>query len=78
MRIKHHKHHNKGYRALLTDRNVQADLESRARRIAAATGDESIVAESSAPVHTRARAAVIARRGDPENKIIHALDAGRA
>ena len=71
-------HHNKGYRALLTDRKVQADLEARAQRIAAATGDESIVAVSSAPAHTRARAAVFARRGDPENKIIRALDAGRA
>ena len=70
-------HHNKGYRALLTDSNVQADLERRARRIAAATGDWTIVAESSAPVHTRARAAVVARMGDPENKIVRALDAGR-
>lgn len=71
------RHHSKGYAALLKDSGVQADLEARARRIAAATGDESIVAESSAPIHTRARAAVIARGGDPENKIIHALDAGR-
>lgn len=70
-------HHSKGYAALIKAPAIQADLERRAQRIAAATGDESIVAESSAPVHTRARAAVIARRGDPENKIIHALDAGR-
>ena len=70
-------HHSKGYAALIKHSNVQADLESRARRIAAATGDPDIVAESSAPIRTRARAAVIAPQGDPNNKIIHALDAGR-
>lgn len=74
MRIKHH---NKGYAALLKHSNVQSDLERRTQRIAAATGDETIVAESSAPIHTRARAAVVAYMGDPENKIVHALDAGR-
>ena len=71
------KHHNKGYAALIKTPAIQADLERRAQRIAAAASDPDIVAESSAPIHTRARAAVIAPRGDPENKIIHALDAGR-
>ena len=74
MRIKHH---SKGYAALLKDSGVQADLEARAQRVAAATGDETIVAESSAPIRRRARAAVIAPRGDSDNKIIRALDAGR-
>lgn len=71
------KHNPKGYAALLKHRNVQADLESRAQRIAAAANDPDILFESSAPIHTRARAAVVAPMGDPENKIIHALDAGR-
>ena len=71
------KHHSKGYAALLKHRNVQADLVRRAQRIAAATGDPDIVAESSAPIRTRARAAVVAPQGDPDNLIIHALDAGR-
>lgn len=71
------KHHAKGYAALLKDAGVQADLDRRAERIAAATGDPDIVAESSAPVHTRARAAVVAPGGDTHNKIIRALDAGR-
>lgn len=74
MRIKHH---SKGYATLLKAPAIQADLERRARQIAAATGDPDIVAESSAPIRTRARAAVIAPQGDPENKIIHALDSGR-
>ena len=71
------KHLSKGYRELLTDPKLQADLESRARRIAAATGDPNIIAESSAPIYRRNRAAVIALMGDPDNKILHALDAGR-
>lgn len=72
------KHHSKGYAALLKAPAIQSDLERRAQRIAAATGDPDIAAESSAPIRTRARAAVIAPQGDPNNKIIHALDAGRA
>lgn len=75
MRIKHH---SKGYAALLKHPAVQADIERRARNIAAATGDPDIEAESSAPIHTRARAAVVAPMGDSDNKIIHAIDAGRA
>lgn len=71
------KHHSKGYAALLKDTAIQGDLERRAQRIADATGDRRIIAVSSAPVHTRARAAVIARMGDPKNKIIRAIDAGR-
>lgn len=71
------KHHSKGYAALLKHPNVQTDLEQRARRIAAAANDPDILYESSVPIHTRARAAVVAPIGDPENKIIHALDAGR-
>ena len=70
-------HQNKGYRELLTDPKLQADLVDRARRIAAATGDPNIIAESSAPIYRRNRAAVIALMGDPDNKILHNLDSGR-
>ena len=71
------KHIGKGYEALHRLPAAQRDLEDRARRIAAATGDPDIVAEGSAPIRKRNRAAVIAPRGDSSNKIIRALDAGR-
>lgn len=71
------KHLTKGYAALLKDTGLQADLYSRAKRIAAATGDPDIVAEPSDPIRTRDRAAVIAPLGDSDNKIVRALDAGR-
>lgn len=70
-------HHAKGYAALLRDPKILADLSRRAERIAQATGDEDIVAETSDPIRRRNRAAVIAPMGDPDNKIIRALDAGR-
>lgn len=69
------KHHAKGYAALLTDARILADIRSRARAIAEAAGDEFDM-RSSEP-HTRARAAVIAPQGDPDNKMIRNLDAGR-
>lgn len=72
MRIKHH---SKGYAALLKHPAVQADIERRAQAVATAAG-EGIVAESSTPIR-RARAAVVAPRGDSDNRIIRALDAGR-
>lgn len=71
------KHHSKAYAALLREPKVLADLQDRAERIAAATGDSEIVAEASTPVRKRARAAVIAPMGDPKNKILRSLDAGR-
>lgn len=72
------KHHTKAYRELLTDPKVQADLKRRAARIADAAGGKSkgFVAESSTP-RKRARAAVIATRGDSNNAMIRSLDAGR-
>ena len=71
------KHIGKGYEALQRGARAQRDLEARAGRIAAGTGDPRIVAESSEPIRKRNRAAVIALGGDPDNKIIRALDAGR-
>lgn len=71
------KHIGKGYEALHKVPAAQRDLEARARRIAAATGDKDIIAEGSAPIRKRNRAAVIAPRGDSDNKILRALDAGR-
>lgn len=68
-------HHGPAYAALIRSRAVQADLDRRARSIAAACGDD-YYARSSKP-HTRARAAVVAPLGDPENKMIRNLDAGR-
>lgn len=73
------KHNAKGYRELLTDPKVQADLLARARRIAAAAGGRSagfVVPEPPTP-RKRARAAVIATRGDSDNRMIRNLDAGR-
>lgn len=71
------KHIGKGYEALHRLPAAQADLYDRAKRVAAAAGDEDIVAEPSSPIRKRNRAAVIAPLGDPKNKIIRALDAGR-
>lgn len=70
-------HHAKGYAALLRDPKILADLSRRAAAIAAATGDRAIVAETSDPIRRRNRAAVIAPMGDPDNRIIRNLDAGR-
>lgn len=70
-------HHTKGYAALLRHPAILADLSRRAEAIASATGDKSIVAETSSPIRRRNRAAVVAPSGDPDNKIIRALDAGR-
>lgn len=70
-------HHAKGYAALLRDPKILADLSRRAEAIASATGDGDIVAETSDPIRRRNRAAVVAPAGDPGNKIIKALDAGR-
>ena len=71
-------HHSEGYAALLKHPNIQADLKRRAERVAAAAGgeDEGFYAEQSEP-RVRARAAVVAPFGDPENKLIRSLDAGR-
>ena len=71
-------HHSKGYAALLKHPRLQADVLRRAQAIARAAGGEQdgFVAEQSAP-RVRARAAVIARYGDPDNKMIRSLDAGR-
>lgn len=71
------KHNSRGYAALLKDPAVVADVFERAARIAEATGDPDIVAESSTPVRKRARAAVIATRGDSDNRMIRSLDFGR-
>ena len=70
------KHHTKGYAALLKHPAVLADLEQRAQRIAGAAG-KGVVAETSDPIRRRNRAAVVAPNGDPDNRIIRALDAGR-
>lgn len=68
-------HHSKGYRELLTHPNVQADVLRRARAVAVAAGDDAVAVQS--PAHTRARAAVVMPNGDPDNKMIRNLDAGR-
>ena len=68
-------HNKKAYAALLKDAAVLADVRRRAERIAAAAGPEFDV-QSSEP-RVRARAAVIAPQGDPDNKMIRSLDAGR-
>ena len=70
------KHIGKGYEALHRLPAAQRDLERRARAIAEAAGG-NVVAEGSAPIRKRNRAAVIAPGGDPENTIIRSLDAGR-
>ena len=69
------KHHSKGYEDLLVDPGVLADVRARASRIAEAAGD-GFDMKSSVP-HSRARAAVIAPMGDPDNRMIRSLDAGR-
>lgn len=74
-RITSVKHLGKGYAGLLTDPAIVADLRARAERIASAAGD-GYKAEQSTP-HTRARAAVVAANGDPDNLMIRNLDAGR-
>ena len=73
------KHIGKGYEALHMTPAAQRDLAARARRIAAAAGGEreGVVAEPSDPIRKRNRAAVIATRGDSENRILRSLDAGR-
>jgi len=73
------KHHSKGYAELIRDPAIVADLQRRAERIAAAAGGESegYVAEPSTPTRRRARAAVIALRGDSDNAMIRNLGAGR-
>ena len=68
-------HHSKGYAALLKHPAVQADLRRRAEAVAASAGDDFDAQQS--PAHTRARAAVVAPRGDSDNRMIRALDAGR-
>lgn len=68
-------HHSKGYAALLKHPALQADVLRRARAVAAAAGDEAVAVQS--PARTRARAAVVMPKGDPENKLIRSLDAGR-
>jgi len=69
------KHNAAGYAALLKHPNVQADVSRRAEAVAAAAG-EDFDAHSETP-RRRARAAVVAPMGDPRNKMIRALDAGR-
>lgn len=71
-------HHSKGYAALLKHPAVRADLLRRAQAVARAAGgvEAGYVAESSTP-RVRARAAVVAVYGDPGNKILRNLDAGR-
>ena len=74
------KHHSKGYAALLRHPAILANLERRARAIAEAAdadGRRPVVAETSAPIRRRNRAAVIAPMGDPHNQILRNLDAGR-
>ena len=74
-------HHSKGYRALLVDPKVVADVRRRAERVADAAG-EGYVAESSEP-RKRARAAVVtatgkAIRDNAENQtLLRSLDAAR-
>lgn len=74
-------HKNEGYRALLTDPAVQADIQARAQRVANAAG-EGYEMKASVP-RRRARAAVIAvthearRDNSANNTLIRSLDAGR-
>lgn len=68
-------HNRKGYAALMTNAAVLADVRRRAQAIADAAGPEFDM-QSSEP-RKRARAAVIAPQGDPDNKMIRNLDAGR-
>lgn len=68
-------HHSKGYAALLKSVEAQAEVRRRAERIAAAAGPGFHV-EQSTP-HTRARAAVVAPRGDSDNRLVRSIDAGR-
>lgn len=68
-------HNRKGYAALMKDAAVLADVRRRAQAIADAAGPEFDM-QSSEP-RKRARAAVVAPQGDPENKMIRNLDAGR-
>lgn len=63
----------KGFRDLLTDPAILADVRARAQRIADASGYEM---KSDTP-HTRARAAVVAPDGDPDNKMLRSMDFGR-
>lgn len=72
------KHHSKGYKELLLDAGVLADVRDRASRVAEAAGGSGagFYMESSAP-HSRSRAAVIAPMGDPDNRMIRSLGAGR-
>lgn len=76
MRIKHH---SRGYAALLKDPAIVADMHDRARRIAAAAGgeDEAIYAPTPSTPSKRARAAVVAAMGDPDNRMLRSMDAGR-
>lgn len=71
-------HHSEGYAALLKHPALQADVLRRAQAVARAAGGvaEGYVAEQSSP-RVRARAAVVAVYGDPDNKLIRNLDAGR-
>lgn len=71
-------HHGKGYAALIKQASIQQNLYARAKAIATAAGgeDEGFYARSSSP-HTRARAVVIAPKGDSGNKMLRNLDAGR-
>lgn len=71
-------HHGKAYAKLIKLPSIQRDLDRRARRIAEAAGgeDEGFIASSS-PARVRARAAVLALRGDSDNKMIRNIDAGR-
>lgn len=73
------KHESKGYKALLTDPAIVADLHDRAKRIAAAAGGEpnDFYAPAPSAPRKRARAVVIAPRGDSDNAMIRSLDAGR-
>ena len=74
------KHHAKGYAALLKHPAILADLERRARAIAAAAdtdGRRKVGAETSTPIYRRNRAAVIAPMGDPHNQILRNMDSGR-
>lgn len=74
------KHKSPGYADLIAGRGkgnrIPQDHKARLERVAAAVGPEAVV-EMSEPTHTRVRGAVIMPQGDPDNKIIRALDAGR-
>lgn len=63
---------NAGFRALRTDPKVMADLDRRAKRVAAAAGGE--VGDAEDP-RNRGRRAVF-KSGDG-NDLLRALDAGR-